>query len=116
MAHAAPSNGSCTGVPTLSTRLANLRLATVETVDNMIALAFVMLQRRARSRTSDGVVQHVCSRRQLQWLAYRAFQTVFERRQTQHRTLLAWLKASLRSVFVSSDTERRMLVEASACP
>jgi hypothetical protein len=42
---------------------------TAETVDNMVALAYVMLQRRSRSRSSREaeIVQGVISRRQLQW-------------------------------------------------
>jgi hypothetical protein len=42
---------------------------TAETVDNMIALAYVMLQRGSRSRGSREakIVQGVISRRQLQW-------------------------------------------------
>jgi hypothetical protein len=41
----------------------------VETVDNIIALAFVMLQRRSRLRNDGqkGVIQSAISRRQLQW-------------------------------------------------
>lgn len=43
--------------------------AVAETVDNMIALAYVMLQRRSRSRASrEATIMHgVISRRQLQW-------------------------------------------------
>ncbi|KAH9860521.1 hypothetical protein J1614_011852 [Plenodomus biglobosus] len=85
----------------------------IKTVDKMIALAFVMLQRRARSRGSDRGVHEIISRRQLQWLACKAFQTVFERRQTQHGRLLAWLKSSLCAVPISSTTERGLLEEAS---
>lgn len=42
---------------------------TAETVDNMIALAYVMLQRRSRWRGSREaeIAQGVISRRQLQW-------------------------------------------------
>lgn len=40
---------------------------TAETVDNMIALAFVMLQRRCRSRCGGQAGAGVISRRQLQW-------------------------------------------------
>jgi len=42
---------------------------TTETVDNIIALAFVMLQRRSRSRSDrqKAAVHSVISRRQLQW-------------------------------------------------
>jgi hypothetical protein len=47
-------------------------------------------------------------------LACKAFQTVFQRKQTQHGTLLAWLKASLFSTRISSAEERRMLEEAIA--
>ncbi|KAF1845712.1 uncharacterized protein K460DRAFT_366553 [Cucurbitaria berberidis CBS 394.84] len=80
----------------------------------MIALAFVMVQRRARSRVERRAqaVQGVISRRQLQWLASKAFQTAFQRRQTQHRVLLKWLGASLAAVRMSSTTERGMLEAA----
>ncbi|KAH9878518.1 hypothetical protein IAQ61_001790 [Plenodomus lingam] len=87
----------------------------IRTVDKMAALAFVMLQRRVRSRDSHPGLQKVISRRQLQWLACKAFQTVFERRQTQHGALLAWLKAELYAVRISNSTERSMLEDASAC-
>ncbi|OAL53380.1 hypothetical protein IQ07DRAFT_359493 [Pyrenochaeta sp. DS3sAY3a] len=41
----------------------------IKTVDSIIALAFVMCQRRARTRSARGnrVVHGVISRRQLQW-------------------------------------------------
>lgn len=41
----------------------------IGTVDSIIALAFVMVQRRARSRSDTRLVhiQSVISRRQLQW-------------------------------------------------
>ncbi|UPX18047.1 RNA-directed DNA polymerase [Ascochyta rabiei] len=62
----------------------------IRTVDSIIALAFVMVQRRARSRSDRSVVhvQSVISRRQLQWLACKAFHTVFQRAQTKHSALL----------------------------
>jgi hypothetical protein len=43
--------------------------STAETVDNIIALAYVMLQRRSRSRGNREakIVQGAISRRQLQW-------------------------------------------------
>jgi hypothetical protein len=47
-------------------------------------------------------------------LACKAFQTVFQRKQTQHGTLLAWLKASLSSTRISSAEERRMLEDVIA--
>ena len=48
---------------------------TAETVDNMIALAHVMLQRRSRSRGSREakIVQGVISRRQLSWYVWLSF-------------------------------------------
>jgi hypothetical protein len=45
-------------------------------------------------------------------LAGRAFQKVFQRKQTQHRALLAWLKTSLATARISDRVEREMLDEA----
>jgi hypothetical protein len=43
--------------------------STAETVDNIIVLAYVLLQRRSRARTNREakIAQGVISRRQLQW-------------------------------------------------
>ncbi|KAF2831906.1 hypothetical protein CC86DRAFT_365819 [Ophiobolus disseminans] len=83
----------------------------IKTVDNIIALAYVMLQRRSRSRSDRQkvAVQSVISRRQLQWLACKAFVAVFQRRQTQHRVLLVWLEKSLAAVRISDTAERQLL-------
>ncbi len=45
-----------------------------ETVDNIVALAFVMLQRRSRATADEKVkfVQTVVSRQQLQWYVWPA--------------------------------------------
>ncbi|KAF2876099.1 hypothetical protein BDV95DRAFT_216780 [Massariosphaeria phaeospora] len=83
----------------------------IKTIDSIIGLAFVMLQRRTRAKGSQNLerVRSAISRRQIQWLACKAFGAVFQRRQTQHRPLLAWLDGSLAAVRPSSSAERRML-------
>ncbi|KAF2134143.1 hypothetical protein P153DRAFT_105302 [Dothidotthia symphoricarpi CBS 119687] len=89
----------------------------IKTVDNIIALAFVMLQRRSRSRSiqSGGQpLQSAVSRRHVMWLACRAFQTVFQRRQTKHCVLLKWLGGELRKARFSSEMERGVLESACA--
>jgi hypothetical protein len=57
---------SLLGQPALATKAADL---IAETVENIVALAYVMLQRRSRSCRSRGMVtaQSVISHRQLQW-------------------------------------------------
>lgn len=42
-------------------------------------------------------------------LACKAFDAVFQRRQTRHRALLAWLRSSLAAVRPSGSAERCML-------
>ena len=56
----------------LGSGLLTMWSTTTETVQNIIALAFVMLQRRARSRSERQAkaVQGVISRRQLQWYVW----------------------------------------------
>lgn len=46
-------------------------------------------------------------------LACKAFQTVFQRQQTRHGALLAWLTIAYSSVRVSDPSERQLLEEAS---
>ncbi|KAF1929540.1 uncharacterized protein M421DRAFT_4010 [Didymella exigua CBS 183.55] len=88
----------------------------IRTVDSIIALAFVMVQRRARSRSEARLVhaQSVISRRQLQWLACKAFYTVFQRAQTKHGALLAWLRGSLKAARVSDAADRELLEAAAS--
>ncbi|KAH4908622.1 hypothetical protein HBI80_055510 [Parastagonospora nodorum] len=83
----------------------------IKTVDSIIALAFVMLQRRSRSRSDrpKSAVQSVISRRHLQWLACKAFLSVFQRKQTQHRALLVWLEQAFKAARISDEHERRLL-------
>ncbi|KAF2630852.1 hypothetical protein BU25DRAFT_408126 [Macroventuria anomochaeta] len=75
-----------------------------------------MVQRRARSRSDRRLVhvQSVISRRQLQWLACKAFYTVFQRAQTKHGALLAWLEASLKAARISDAAERDLLEAAAS--
>jgi hypothetical protein len=42
-------------------------------------------------------------------LAYKAFLSVFQRRQTQHGALLVWLEKSLKAVYMSDGEEKRLL-------
>ncbi|KAF9692635.1 hypothetical protein EKO04_009418 [Ascochyta lentis] len=88
----------------------------IRTVDSIIALAFVMVQRRARSRSSNSLVhvRSIISRRQVQWLACKAFYTVFQRAQTKHGALLAWLEASLKAARMSDAAQRGMLEAAAS--
>ncbi|KAF2652082.1 hypothetical protein K491DRAFT_68676 [Lophiostoma macrostomum CBS 122681] len=88
----------------------------IKTVDSIIALAYVMLQRRTRSRARQNVesVRSVISRRQVQWLACKAFDVVFQRRQTQHRVLLGWIGRSLAAVRPTGSAETCMLEDAIA--
>ncbi|KAL5391507.1 hypothetical protein DPSP01_001371 [Paraphaeosphaeria sporulosa] len=86
----------------------------ISTVDSIMALAFVMLQRRTRSRAAQNAekVRGVISRRQVQWLASRAFHSVFQRRQTQHSTVLAYLRGAQAAVRPTNKAERCMLEDA----
>lgn len=45
-------------------------------------------------------------------LACKAFDVVFQRRQTQHGALLAWLRVQMAAVRPRSSTERLMLEDA----
>ncbi|KAF2710297.1 hypothetical protein K504DRAFT_430726 [Pleomassaria siparia CBS 279.74] len=87
-----------------------------EIVDSIIALGYVMLQRRRRSKASQNVerVRSVISRRQIAWLACKAFDDVFRQRQTQHRPLLTWLKRSLAAVRPPKNSAERSLIENAA--
>ncbi|KAL6709686.1 Telomerase reverse transcriptase [Coniothyrium glycines] len=86
----------------------------IKTIDNMIALSYVMLQRRSVRHSDSKVklIQNVISRRHLQWLACKAFQEVFQRKQTQHGGLLAWLQAAIVGARASDVSERSLLEEA----
>ncbi|KAF2013655.1 hypothetical protein BU24DRAFT_242334 [Aaosphaeria arxii CBS 175.79] len=86
----------------------------IKTVEGIVALACVMLQRRSRNKASQNVerLRSLITRKQIQWLAFRAFNAVFQRRQTQHRVLLAWLAQSLAAVRPPANTERCMLEDA----
>ncbi|KAF2794045.1 hypothetical protein K505DRAFT_361455 [Melanomma pulvis-pyrius CBS 109.77] len=88
----------------------------IKTIDGIIALAYVMLQRRTRAKASQNVerVRSIISRRHVQWLACKAFEAVFQRRQTQHCALLAWLRRSLAAARPSSAAERSLLEGAAA--
>ncbi|KAH7401801.1 hypothetical protein DE146DRAFT_651599 [Phaeosphaeria sp. MPI-PUGE-AT-0046c] len=90
----------------------------IKTVDSIIALAYVMLQRRSRSRNDRPkvAVQSVISRRHLQWLACTAFLKAFRQKQTQHRALLSWLEKSLVGARISDAAERCVLESAIAKP
>ncbi|KAH7131937.1 hypothetical protein B0J11DRAFT_520386 [Dendryphion nanum] len=90
----------------------------IKTVEGIIALGNVMLHRRTRSRATQNMerVRSVISRRQIQWLACKAFDTVFQRRQTQHRVLLAWLGNSLVTSRPLCSADRCMLVNAMTWP
>ncbi|TKA71880.1 hypothetical protein B0A55_06334 [Friedmanniomyces simplex] len=67
----------------------------IRTLDDVVKLACVLMRRR--KRTSKDVLGYECcvSDAQARWLAYTAFHAVFQRRQTKHGELLAWLKAQL---------------------
>ncbi|CAI6341564.1 unnamed protein product [Periconia digitata] len=86
----------------------------IGTVESTIALAFVMLRRRTRNKAQRVAEQmrSVITRRQVQWLACKAFDAVFQQRQTQHRALLEWLRGSLAAVRLSKGVERDMLEAA----
>ncbi|KAF9730454.1 Telomerase reverse transcriptase 2 [Paraphaeosphaeria minitans] len=86
----------------------------ISTVDGIMALAFVMLQRRTRSRAARNAekIRGDISRRQVQWLASRAFDTVFQRRQTQHHAVLAYLGGVQAAVRPPHKAERCMLEDA----
>lgn len=47
-------------------------------------------------------------------LACKAFETVFQRRQTQHGILLKWIRGELRKTRMCSEREREMLEGACA--
>jgi hypothetical protein len=42
-------------------------------------------------------------------LACKAFLSVFQRKQAQHRALLVWLGKSLKAIRISDSEEKRML-------
>jgi hypothetical protein len=60
-----------------------------------------------RSHSAGGLMNH-------DRLACKAFNVVFQRRQTQHRALLAWLRAQMAASRPSSSVERQMLESAAA--
>ena len=62
-------------------------------------MAGVCVARRERVLTKDR-------------LASKAFETVFQRKQTRHGALLKWLRARLAAVRISSTTEREVLEAA----
>jgi telomerase reverse transcriptase len=83
----------------------------IKTVERIIALAFVMLQRRTRTRASENAarLRQAISHRQIQWIACKAFDSVFRRRQTQHGALLAWLAGALAAASPRTAAERCLL-------
>ncbi|XTI92600.1 hypothetical protein V2W45_810284 [Cenococcum geophilum] len=86
-------------------------------IGNLVALAFVMVQRRTlkTSGEKDGSKnKSTVRRRQIQWLACQAFRAVFQRRQTRHATLLAWLNSSLAAVSPTCRADARMMDNATA--
>lgn len=102
----------------------------IKTVDSLVVLASVMLQRHTRSRLHTTLHNHhyphthpyqtpnsnaaTINKRQIQWLALRAFRVVFQRRQSQHAALLTWLRSSMVAAVPASRAELRMLKDATA--
>ncbi|KAB2578511.1 Telomerase reverse transcriptase [Lasiodiplodia theobromae] len=64
----------------------------IKTVHDVAALASATMRRKRERGRWQGYRCEV-SRRHTQWLCYRAFQSVFQRKQTKHAGLLRWLAA-----------------------
>ncbi|KAF2499752.1 hypothetical protein BU16DRAFT_282256 [Lophium mytilinum] len=96
-----------------TSRKPNSRLL-IKTIDHLVALAAVLLQRPSRRVTTTHQRRCAVGRRQVQWLCCTAFHAVFHKRQTQHRELLRWLDSSLAAVVPTSRAELQLLAAATA--
>ncbi|KAL9002382.1 MAG: hypothetical protein Q9188_004681 [Gyalolechia gomerana] len=69
----------------------------IETMRDLIDMAFVLVKAKHRSRTSH---EYACgvSKRQVQWLALTAFSSVLGRKQTKFRDVLVWVEGALEKV------------------
>ncbi|GAB7359408.1 hypothetical protein MBLNU230_g6057t1 [Neophaeotheca triangularis] len=65
----------------------------IKSVDDLIKLACVLMKRKVSGRRSGrGEFECAVSGAQARWIACKAFETVFQRRQTGNAMLLAWLR------------------------
>ncbi|KAL0254713.1 Telomerase reverse transcriptase [Diplodia seriata] len=86
----------------------------IKTVHDVAALASATMRRKREGRKAAAWQGYQCevSRRHTQWLCYRAFQSVFQRKQTKHALLLRWLAARGAAGKPRGAAERAALAQA----
>ncbi|OJD31087.1 telomerase reverse transcriptase [Diplodia corticola] len=88
----------------------------IKTVHDVAALAAATMRRKKEGRRAAAWQGYQCevSRRHTQWLCYRAFQSVFQRRPTKHALLLRWLAARAAAGRPRAAAERAALAQAAS--
>ncbi|KAJ9663453.1 Telomerase reverse transcriptase [Coniosporium apollinis] len=81
----------------------------IKTVAELVALALAMMKRRTASKKGWAGYECTVGKRQTKWLACKAFQDVFQRRQTRFAVLLAWLEDGLLAAWPTSRVERGLM-------
>ena len=66
----------------------------IRTVEDVIALAFVLMKGKGKNRRNEGY-QCTVSKVQVEWLAFNAFRKVLRKRQSKYRKVIEWLDTKI---------------------
>lgn len=72
-------------------------LATTETIQSLIDLAFILVRSKSKNKKNEGY-QCAVSQTQVEWLALTAFHFVLHSKQAKYLDVLAWLDTRIQAL------------------